>query len=173
MKAIIIYDNLAFVAKAIIRIQHLGCRPELDVYWTTKGWPITNLEHATKAEKSLIDAADAHLILMPAQLAHAFPFHLREWLERWIALRQIQDAALAVLGDGTHSDFPKTVSPELTMLALEHNLNFIVDQDTASGGVAKVPVRFPLERELPMPLELRRVECAAVRDSFRSFGIND
>ena len=173
MKSVIIYDDLAFFANANARLQRVGRRPEVGAQWTIEGCPINTLEQETTAEKRLVEAADAHLIVMPARHAHAFPFHLRAWLEQWAALRQIQDAALAVIGDGTHADFPKTVNPELTMLVLKRCLNLIIDEGPAAGNTTKLAVRFPLERELPLPLELRRLEYAVTRDSFRNFGINE
>ena len=173
MKSVIVYDDLAFFANANARLQRVGSRPEVGARWTIEGCPINTLEQEATAEKSLIEAADAHLIVIPAQHAHAFPLHLREWLEQWAALRQIQDAALAVIGGGTHADFSKTVSPELTTFVLQHGLNLIVDEGPIAGNATRVAMSFPLERELPLPLELRRVEYAVTSDSFRGFGINE
>src|SRR5437870_138031 len=98
---------------------------------------------------------------------------LREWLERWAALRQIQDAAVPVIGDATHADFPRTVSPELAMLVQKQGLNFIIDELPVARNATKLVVRFPHERNLPLRLERPRFEYALTSDSFRDFGINE
>ena len=38
---------------------------------------------------------------------------------------------------------------------------------------ARLVVRFPRARELPHPVELRRIDHAVTRNSFRGFGINE
>jgi hypothetical protein len=144
VKSVIVYDNLAFFANASSRLGRIGSQPKVAARWTIEGYPIDNLEQKATAEKSLIETADAHLIVIPAQHADAFPFHLREWLEQWAAHRQIPDAALAVIGDGTHADLPRTVSPELTRLAQKHGLNLIVDKVPAAGNEAS-RIEFPQE----------------------------
>src|SRR5205085_391713 len=116
-----------FLMTASARLQRLGCRPEVDVYWTVEGLQINTLQGAAAAQ-SLIEAADAHLVVIPATHARSLPLRLTVWLERWAELRQIQDAALAVIDDGTLADFISTVSPELTQLVLKHALNLIIDE---------------------------------------------
>ena len=39
--------------------------------------------------------------------------------------------------------------------------------------VARLVMHFPRARELPRPVELRRVDYAVTRNSFRGFGINE
>ena len=173
MKAVIICDGLAFVAKASARLQRVGCRADVRACWTIKSWPASSLKKSATAEQNLIDAADAHLIVIAARHAQSLPSRLREWLERWAALRRIQDAALAVINDGIHADFIKTVSPELTMLVQKHGLNFIIDEGPDTRDAAKLAVRFPHDSELPLALERTRFEHPVMRDSFRRFGINE
>ena len=171
MKSVIIYEDLAFLANAIAKLKRVGCRPKVNARWTIKSWPINTLEQEAPAERSLIEAADAHLIVIPARYARTLPLGLREWLERWATLRQIQDAAVAVIGDATHADFPRTVSPELAMLVQKQGLNFIIDEVPVARNATKLVVRFPHERDLP--LERPRFKHAVTSDSFRGFGINE
>src|SRR5258708_14984527 len=111
MKAVIICDDLALFAKANATLQRLGCRPEVNVHWTIKSWPANAFDQAAAVERAIIEAADAHLIVIPAWLAHSLPFFLRDWLERWATLRLVRDAALAIIGDGIDADITKAVSP--------------------------------------------------------------
>ena len=172
MKSVIICDDLAFVEKASATLQRIGGRPDVGAGWTIKTWPTSSLKTAVTAEQNLNDAADAHLIIISAQHAQNLPSRLREWLEQWAALRQIKDAALAVIKDGVH-DFTKTVSLELTMLVQRHGLNLILDEWPVARDATRLIVRFPRARELPHTLELRRVDYAVTRNSFRGFGINE
>src|SRR5258708_35817743 len=80
MKSVIVYEGLGFFVTANARLQRLGCRPELDAYWTVEGLQINALQGAA-AEQSLIEAADAHLVVVPATHALTLPLPLREWLE--------------------------------------------------------------------------------------------
>lgn len=171
LKAVIICDAPSIIAKAEAALLRVGRRSKVNAQWTITCWPANILNQARVAEEALLEVADAHLVIIPAQHAFSIPFGLRQWLERWAALRQIPDAALAIIGDGTHADFPKAVSSELTMLVLKHNLNLIVDESTSVGNATETAVRFPPERELP--LQLGRIGQAVASDSLRGFGINE
>ena len=59
MKAVIIFDDLAFFANANARLQRVGCQPKVNARWTIKSWPVNTLEQGAAAEKILIEAADA------------------------------------------------------------------------------------------------------------------
>jgi len=43
----------------------------------------------------------------------------------------------------------------------------------ATEGSTRLNVPVPLERELPLSLELRRLDGEVTRESFRGFGINE
>ncbi len=177
MKAIIIFDDFAFGAQAKAALRRVGYRPEIGAKWTIKSWPANALNQATMAEKTLAEAADAHLIVIPAQRAHSLPFWLRDWLERWAALRQIQDAALAVIDDGMNAGLTTTVSSELALLVRKHGLNFIAGEsaiDQAAGkDVVKLFARLLRERELPLAAEASRIADITTPESFRGLGINE
>ena len=172
LKSVIIYDDLAFVAKANATLQRVGSRPEVAACWSIKCWPRNALQSAVTMEKSIIEAADAHLIVIPTPRNRALSSHLREWLERWAALRQIQDAALAVINDGTYG-FTNAVSPELTMLVQKLGLNLILDERPAARETPKHAVRFPRTHELSPSVQLRHGDHSVSRNLFRSFGINE
>jgi hypothetical protein len=173
MKSIIICDDLAFVAKAKATLQRVGCHPDVGACWTIKNWPATSLNQAATAKQNLLDAADAHLLVIVAPHAQAFSSQLLEWLEQWAELRQIQDAALAVINDGNDADFTKTVTHELTVLVQKHGLNFIIDETPVAREPTKLGVPLTHAPELPPALKRTRFEHAATLDSFRRYGINE
>jgi hypothetical protein len=173
MKSVVIGNDLAFVAKANATLQRVGCHPDVSARWTVKSWLVNAVTQATMAEETLVAAADANLIVIPTRYAHAPPFWLRKWLERWTALRQIEDAALAVIDDCVDADFTGIMSPELALFARKHGLNLITDEGTVAKDETKVFVRFASERELPLPIAGSRFAYAAACDPFRGFGINE
>ena len=122
------------------------------------------------AEKILVEALDTHLIVIPARRAHSLPFWFRDWLERWAALRQIRDAALAVIDDGMDSRFTNPISPELTVFVQKNGLNLLTDEGAVGQGAAKLFVRLGRRPDLPPSAERSHPEA---RDPFRRMGINE
>jgi hypothetical protein len=173
MKAIIICDDFAFMAQAGLALRRAGSRTKASSRWTIKSWPVNATNRSAMADTILVKAADAHLIVIPARRAHSPPGWLREWLERWAALRKIQDAALAVIDDGIEAGFDKTVSAELTALARKHGLSLITDEGDIPKETAKLFVRLLREPGLPMPIERKHFGDPADRESFRGMGINE
>ena len=47
------------------------------------------------------------------------------------------------------------------------------DEGPVAKAATKLAVSFPRVRELPHPVELRRMDHAVTRNSFRGFGINE
>jgi hypothetical protein len=173
MKAVIICDDFAFVAQANAKLQRVGRRPDVRAQWSVKSWPVNALNQKTMAEQALVEAADAHLIIVPARRAHTFPSWLRDWLERWAAVRQIPEAALAVMGDSSSTNSTMTVSPELTSFVGKNGLNFITDKVVVAKNKTKLHAPAPRERTLRPPMEPSRFADAPTSDSFRTVGINE
>ncbi len=173
MKAVILCDDFSLFAKAYATLQRMGCRSDVNAQWTIKSWPINVLSQACKAEKTLVEAADTHLVIIPARHARSLPFWLRDWLQRWAALRQIEDAALAVIGDCADAGLTNGVSPELTLFIRKHGLKLITEEGVVKADGVKLPVRFSLGRELSLPVEPLRVAYAMTCDAYRGFGINE
>ena len=173
MKALIFSDNFSMLGKAEATLLRVGSRSEVGARWIIKSWPVNALTRASLAKEVLSEAADTHLVILPIRRrALSFPSWLRDWLHQWATLREIPDAALAVIGDGARAEFSRPVSLELARLVHQHKLNLIIEQDPAVGNATEKAVRPPVKREFPLLLELRRLNAVA-RDSFRSFGINE
>ena len=171
MKAIIIYDNFTFAARAWTALRRVGNREDLRVQWTIKPWQVNILKEAPSAGKALLDAVDAHLIVFAGPGAEAVPAWLREWLTQWLELRQVQDAALAVFSNGNALEMP--TNPELSRLARKHGLSFITNESPAAKPVPDLHVRFSQEQAFPLPLTRPFFARVAMAESFRGVGIND
>jgi hypothetical protein len=173
MKAVLICDDFAFAARANTSLRRAGFCAGAKVQWTIQCWPVNALNQAAIAEKILVESADAHLIVIPGRRAQSTPLWLQEWLERWAAVRQIPDAAVAVIEDGDHTDLTNPVSRELTSLVQKHGLNLITDNGATANAAAQLFVR--LLREVEPPISLQRIHSANIvtGDSFRGLGINE
>lgn len=87
-------------------------------------------------------------------------------------VKQIQDAVPVVAHYDSH-DLSEEVSSELTTLVYKHGFSVTIDEPSVATDSVGLAVRFPRRRELPHPVELRRVDCVVTRNSFRGFGINE
>src|SRR5262245_3029930 len=85
MKAVIISDDPSIFPKANAALLRVGRRSEVNAQWIIKCWPTTALSQASVAEEALFEAADTHLVIIPARHACSLPFGLRDWLEQWAA----------------------------------------------------------------------------------------
>ena len=172
MKAVVIYDSVAFAAQANTTLQRAGHRVDVNVRWSITPWRLNALkDHATAAEV-LREAADAHLIVLACQSSESLPFWLREWLRRWANIRQIPDAALAVIGN-SNGGLSRPMSPELSRFAREHGLTFFIDEGPAAKDAVKLFIRRSRERKLSVPIAESRFGNTGTGDSYRSWGIND
>lgn len=130
MKALIIYDNFAFAAKANEMLQQSAHQRDAAANWNIRPWRLDSLSLHRSADEALLDATDAHLIIFAGHRTQSLPVWLQGWLERWVACRQIKDATFAVIGgkDGDTLSMPTT--PELSEFARKHGLSFIADSDS-------------------------------------------
>ena len=171
MKAFIVYADFASAANANATLQRVGGRAGVRVRWIIKCWQVNVMREPGQFENALIDAADAHLILFAERYSQFIPSWICDWLKRWAVLRQIQDAALAVIGDGTGLTLP--VNSELILLAEQLGLNFMTGngatiKDVTIGGVL-------LTHEQTPPFEgvgPRFAESVSIH-SYRFIGINE
>lgn len=172
MTALIIYDTVFFAAKAEAMLQQAGRRPGVRVQWDIKPWRIDALEEAAAAEEALVEAADAHLIVLAGQPAQSLPFWLRDWLERWILVRRVPDSALAVIGEGDYAGIKRPVTPALSGLVRQHSLNFIIDEGPIAKDATKLFAHFSREEEFPLEVQPYWVDPVP-RVSYRGWGINE
>jgi len=172
MKAVIIHENMEFAAKAYATLRRVGCRDEMNVQWTVNCWPVDTLNNPIIIEKALAEARDAHLIVLPANLAQSIPLWLLRWLERWAMLRHIQEAALGIL---EHTDTSRTempVHPQLLAFVRRHGLTLIGNEFYANDPVAE-PVQAPPGGLFPLLVGQAVFNNSVLLAPYRSFGINE
>ncbi len=173
MKALILCDDFAFAARVNATLQRVGRLANVGVQWVIKCRLTSALNQPALAAEALIEAENAHLIVLPVQRAQAFPSWLRDWLERWAALRQISDAALAVIRDDNKLDATKPINSELPLFVRRHGLNLLVDGSQVAHDAVNLFVRFARERELLLPVVTSHHPSLIVRGSYRGVGINE
>ncbi len=149
MRALIVCDNFAFAAKATAALRRVGFGAGVNVRWTVKCWPVNALNESEVVKMTLGESSDVHLIVFSTHSARRFPLFLRDWLERWAALREVPDAALGVIRAADDSELAEPACSELRQFAKEHGLNFIIGEDLSTDNVRKLFIRFALAQGLP------------------------
>jgi hypothetical protein len=173
MKATILCDDSSFAAKARALLRRVGGRPMVNVRWAIKTWRVDALHHPRLSEKALSESADAHLIIIPAKHARALSTHLRAWLNRWAVLRQLRDAAVAVIDDAASRSVVTEVCLELMLLVERHGLNLIHDKLALGADGTKLSGRYPLKQEQPLAIRFTHLPGTPMFDVFRGYGINE
>ena len=172
MKAIIIYDNFAFAAKADTMLQRASDQADAAIRWNIRSWRMDSLNIARNADEALSDAADAHLIVFAGHRAQSIPAWLLDWLERWVACRHIKDAAFAVIGGSNGESLSIPATPGLSTFAKRHGLSFITD-DGFIASEEKFQIQGQPENELSPSLVQSRFMDATPAQAYRGWGIND
>ena|ERR1700720_2010128 len=171
MKAFIVYPDFAFAANASATLRRVGDSDDVRVRWIIKCCQVNVLREPGPFEKALIDAADAHLILFAERHSQFIPPWVCNWLKRWAMLRQIQDAGLAVIGDGTSLELPGNSVPIL--LAQQFGLNFITGNDATVKDATRGDVPSTHEKALPSEEVRPHFAESVTTHSYRFIGIND
>ncbi|MDE3066807.1 MAG: hypothetical protein KGJ60_04560 [Verrucomicrobiota bacterium] len=125
MKAVIIYDQFDFAAKAKAMLERASDRAGDAVLWNVMPWRVDMLNLAPAAAEALMEAADAHLIVLSVRQPGHLPIWLMDWLEVWAERRRVPDAALATFGGARGGALSATAAPELSRFAERHRLSFI------------------------------------------------
>jgi hypothetical protein len=173
MKAIIIYEDKEFAARACATLHRVACHEGIDVQWTVECWPTTALNETEFAEMSLLGTRDAHLIILPASYTRLFPQWLRDWLNRWAGQRQNHEAALAFIDDRNTAGFPHPVCPELSVLIRKHGLNLILGRNPAPADAKKLWIDFSPAQEVSLPVGGANFPDLITHGSYRGMGINE
>ena len=173
MKAVIIYDDVAFAAQANATLQRASLRADISVHWNIKPWRLNALKDHSIGEEALTEARDAHLIVLAGHRSESLPSWLRQWLMRWAEVRQIENAALAVIGHDNDRGLVRPAAPELTRFARQHGLTLIIDEGPMAKDAVNLFVRYSRERELPLRVMHSRFADTVAHDRYRNWGIND
>ena len=154
MKALILHDDFKLAAKAEATLQRAITCADVAVRWTVNSVPINALRQPAAAERILVEALDAHLIVFAGNCAQLLPLCVYQWLEQWVDMRRVPDAGLAVMDNERQFSFGD-VAPELSRLASEHQLTFILDESAAPANRARLAIRGTLEEGFPVAVAQR------------------
>ncbi len=173
MKAVIIYDDFTSAAKANAALQRSAHHLDMSIKWNVRPWRLDMLKFPPTAEEALNEAIDAHLIVFAGVTAKSLPAWFDDWLEHWAKCRRIDEAALAIINDGTKHTSSPSVMAEISRFAERCGLGFIVSDLTAAGTDLPFSVRNLAEYKLPLlSIQLRPVGTSA-HDSYDQWGINE
>jgi hypothetical protein len=123
LKVVILYDDIGHAAHATALLERVGAHANKAMKWDVKSWRLDALKQPALAAVTNLVAADADLILLALSKTCSPPAELLEWLELWSANRQIEDAALAVLGPEVETATP--LLDELKRFARRRGLAFL------------------------------------------------
>jgi len=150
MKALIIYDDLAGATRATAALKQAAWRANVSSDWDIKPWRTDTLKFLSVADEALIEADDADLIVFAGPQAHSLPTWLEEWLRCWVARRDVEDAALAVIHEvSAGASLVARVVPQLRRFAARHGLSFIETETTPEDQTQSIlhtpsPSRWPM-----------------------------
>ena len=170
MKALIFYDDLECALDTKGILHHASYHAGATVQWTIRPWRLNMLQFSPTAEEALKDAADAHLILFAVRHSPSLPSWLMDWLDRWAALRQTPDAALAVICDGANIASVAQATVEVSRFARRYGLTVIRD-DTGKTDAKSTGLDPGLTESNPPASPSFRRTAADAAD--RNWGINE
>lgn len=172
-RALIIYDNFYFAAKANAIFQGDAHEADAGPQWDVKPWRLDGLTLSSEAALALAEAADARLIVFAGPRAQSLPFWLADWLEKWIACCRVLDAAFAVVGGKNGEVLTMPARPELRRFARKHGLSFVINERLAAGDRPKLVAFANFKVELPGFQKHRSPMAAPTYSSHRDWGINE
>ncbi len=173
MNAVIIYDRFDFAVQAKAMLERAVHGTGEATHWSARPWRVDILKLAPAAEAALAEAEEAHLIVLAlCQVQSSLPW-LVNWLERWAACRQVQEAALAVWDTGNADAPPVRWTPELSQFAGRHGLSLLFDDNAPVEKKSSMLASDLHEREVSLPPTLQHIPEQPVRDYDQHWGINE
>jgi hypothetical protein len=172
LSAVIIYDKCDFAAKAKAMLEQAANRSDETTVWNLKPWRMDMLAIPPAAEAALVEAAEAHLIVLAV---HPVQPLLIDWLERWAKCRQVQEAALAVW-DGGNTDslsISTRAIPELSQFAGRLGLSLIFGNNALVEDKSPRIASDLRKREAARTPTLRQFPEQPLCDPGQHWGIND
>jgi hypothetical protein len=162
MKAVVIYKNVEFAERVKAILRRIAARAEVNIQWKVSSLSVDAMNKKNYAGKTLAQARDAHLIVLPAKLARSVPVGLLSWLEHWAELRHNEEMALGILDDSASGSVETRMHPALSKFAHKHGLSVIRDGSLLENKGPSVPA-----------IELNGYRSFGQPGTYRSFGINE
>src|SRR5271170_7327872 len=159
--------------KANVALQHSAWNAGFAVQWNVNPWQIDMLKFSPTAEDALTDALDAHLIVIASSSAKSSTFWFQSWVEHWAKCRQINGAALALLGGGSSDGLAASAIARFSSLAQHHGLSLIFD-DGRSGKDQANFIEHTLDgQKLLASKPVMPIPDEQVRHPYSHWGINE
>jgi hypothetical protein len=164
MKVVIIYDDFAGAVEAKAMFERAAHRADEGLTWSVKRWRLDMLARPLTAAWALADADESHLVVLCLHQPLSLDDWVSDWLEKWAARRQVQEAALAVWVGGNGGRLAATAAPDLRRFAGRHGLCFISGgADPGEDESADFPSSWPRGREAVAIPALRPIQRAGRR----------
>ena len=173
MKALIVYDDLAIAVRANVALRHSARNADFAVRWKVNPWQIDMLKFSPTTEEALMDALDAHLVVIARSSAKSSTFWFRGWVELWAERHQIQGAALALLGYGSSDGLPAPVIDEFSSLAQRHELSLIFDEGPRGKNQSNFIQQSLGGQKLLASKPVMPIPDEQVRHPYSHWGINE
>jgi len=173
MKALIIYDDFATAVRANVALQHSARDADFAVQWNVSPWQIDMLTISPTAEEVLMDALDAHLIIIASRSAKSSTFWFQCWLEHWAKCRQNKEAALALFGAGCSDGVAASAICEFSSIARRLGLSLIFDDGRSGKGQSDFTEHSPDGQKLLTSKPEMPIPDGQVRHPHSCWGINE
>ena len=173
LNAVIIYDTFDLAANAKTIMERAAHRTDENTRWKVKPWRVDMLRMQSLAQAALVEAADAHLILLAVHKVQSLLPWFLDWLDRWARSRQVLAAGLAVWDRGNPESRSARSIPELSLFAERHGLSLVYDD---SPLVEDSSSKFESElrkREVYLTPTLRHILGRTVSDGYQHWGLNE
>ena len=170
MNSVIVYDTVDYAAKAKAMLERAAQRAGETTHCSVKPWRVDMLELPPAAEAALVEAAEAHLIMLAVRQVQS---HLVDWLERWAACRQVREAALAVWHGEAAEPHCARATTEWSKFADRHGLILLGDDIVLAGDNFSKFASDLHKREVASTSTFPHILGQAARDHHRDWGINE
>lgn len=174
MKALIVYQDFTSAAKANNALQHSSQHSDVQVQWNIRPWRVDMLRFPPTAADALVDATDAHLIVLAGCCSRSISYYLLNWLESWANCRQIEGAALAIFGREKGDELSASAVLEFSQFIKRHGLSVIFDNrrlidDSLMNADSSQQLKHPGPSTFPQISDIK----PRSEDWFRQWGINE
>jgi hypothetical protein len=173
MKAMIIYEEPDSAKKASALLKRASDRADAATQWSVMPWRLDMLSRPSLALEALMDAAEAHLIVLTVRSQATLAPGLLNWLEAWAARRKVQDAALAVCDGGSGNSLSATATPELSEFARRHGLSIIVGDVCAHEDASPLFAQDQHERNAAQTSTMVALLEQVSPGNYQHWGINE
>ena len=170
LKAIVVYDDFDFAARATALLERVAIRAEEATKWDVRPWRLDVLQQPSLAGAAIAEITDADLVMLALCAARSLPDELMGWLEYWARNRPTGDAAVMVLFPDENTA-PTPLWNELKEFAAWHGLPFLGSRSLRDDGDSMDFVRRLRRRRQPVTPVFQ--PSADRPPALRHWGINE